>query len=91
MSENRFMKSLGVLDNNETQPTAALPPTSTTGSSVPLLSEIVMKLPRKSRGVTHNIYLSKPVSQALEREAKRRDITKGKLVDEVLKRVLGVE
>jgi len=58
---------------------------------MPLLSEIVTKMPRKDRGVAHNIYLSKPVSDKLKQEAKRRDMTKGKLVDEVLKRVFGIE
>ena len=79
-----------MLENNEMQAPVAAPVPAAT-SAMPLISEIVARVPRKTRGVTHNIYLSKPVSQALEREARRRDITKGKLVDEVLKRVLGVE
>jgi len=89
-NSNRFAQSLAVLEGNEAQ-AAAAPLPAAAASTIPMISEIVARVPRKTRGVTHNIYLSKPVSQALEREAKRRDITKGKLVDEVLKRVLGVE
>jgi hypothetical protein len=87
--KNRFTESVAALEANEAQ--IAVPASSSGQPAIPLLSDIVTKMPRKSRGVAHNIYLSKPVSQALEREAKRRDMTKGKLVDEVLKRVFGVE
>lgn len=88
--KNRFTESIAALEANEAQP-AAVPAQSSGQPTVPLLSDIVTKLPRKSAGVTHNIYMSKSVSQALEREAKRRDMTRGKLVNEILKRVLGVD
>ena len=88
---NRFEASLAALEGNETQTAVSPPPTSATGATVPLLSEIVTKMPRKSRGVAHNIYLSKAVSEALKLEAKKRDMTKGKLVDEVLKRIFGLK
>ena len=91
MSTNRFQQSLETLEANEAQAAVSPLPATTVGPTVPLLSDIVTKMPRKSRGVAHNIYLSKPVSDALTQEAKRRSMTKGKLVDEVLKRVLGVE
>jgi len=88
---NRFEESLAALKNNEAQAAASVTPISVTGSNVPLLSEIVTKMPRKSRGVAYNIYLSKAVAEALKLETKKRGIAKSKLIDEVLKRVLGVE
>ena len=88
---NRFEASLAALANNEAQAAASLQSANAAAPAAPLLSEIVTKMPRKSRGVAHNIYLSKPVSQALEREAKRQGIKPSNLVNEVLKRVLGVE
>jgi len=92
MSDNSFFGSLNVIKKNEAQQAAASPPpTSATGTSVPLLSEIVKKMPRKSRGVAHNIYLSSAVTETLKAETKKRGMAKSKLIDEVLKRVLGVE
>jgi len=92
MSDNSFFGSLNAIKKNEAQQAAASPPpTNATGASVPLLSEIVTKMPRKSRGEAKNIYFSKPVLQVLEREAKRRDIKISTLVNEILKRVFEVE
>jgi len=88
---NRFEESLAVLEANEAQAAATPSPTNATGPTVPLVSEIVAKMPRKNRGGARNIYFSKPVLEALEREVKRRGIKPSNLVNEVLKRVLGVE
>jgi len=88
---NRFEASLAALENNQAQAAASPPPTSTAGATVPLLSEIVTKMPRRSRGVAHNIYLSRAVTEALKLETKKRGMAKSKLIDEILKRVLGVE
>jgi len=88
---NRFMQSLAVLEENEAQAAVSPPPVSTAASTVPLIADIVTKMPRKKRGDARNIYFSNPVLQILEREAKRRDIKVSTLVNEILKRVFGVE
>jgi hypothetical protein len=84
MKENRFIKSLEMLEQNsnrlDTQQSTAVPETN-------FLAEIVTKIPTKSRGNAATYYLTKSVVQAVEREAKRRGVNKSKLVDEVLKRV----
>jgi len=86
---NRFMQSLAVLEDNEAQAAVAPLPTTATGPAVPLLAEIVTKMPpKKNRGVSQTFYVSKEVLQAMEREAKRRGMVKSNLVDEVLRRVL---
>ena len=85
MTENRFMKSLGVLTSNEAQASAAPAPAQETR----LLSEVVAKIaPKKSRGVARTFYLSKEVAEALELESKRRKVIRSNIVDEALKRVL---
>jgi len=84
MSGNSFFSSLNAIKENEAQ-AAAVPESA---QEAQLLADIVTKIPQKNRGISVTYYLSKATVQAVEREAKRRGVGRGKLVDEVLKRVL---
>jgi hypothetical protein len=80
---NRFLESLEKLAQNEAAVSAPPAPAETR-----LLQDIAAKMPPKNRGSAAGFYLEKQVVQGIDREAKRRGITKSKLVNEILKRVL---